>query len=448
MPHLVRLIACLGLLLLLGAAGARAEPPAMGGGKAAPKAAPGPEPGVPDAALQARIHEAIERGSAWLRRQQKPGGFMGQVVQRGTGYYQAGTSALVGLALLSAGDRRGAKPDEGTVDRIMSACRAGLGPGATSHARTTYDISVLIMFVLEYYRPAPKPSARGGTREGRAENPCSLPPDVKAWVEDLAAWLAASAKAQDDPGTPSRELGGWGYPHDRPDMSNTQYALLGLRAARDCGCSVDIGAFERALDFALAWQDADGPKARRLLPASEPGGTPYVIDSQDRARGWPYLAQPAAVRTGSMTTAGIAILSIAHDALLRPRALPRYDAARQRQVAQAIQDGFAWLDANWTVARNAGAGAPNWHHYYLYGLERAAALCGRPLVGLHDWYVEGAQHLVGSQKTDGRWSTGALGMPGEMEASDLLDTAWAVLFLERATRALPPVNPPVVTGGG
>ncbi|MFM8979780.1 MAG: hypothetical protein ACKOSS_04875, partial [Planctomycetia bacterium] len=395
-------------------------------------------------------NEALDRATAWLRAQQKPGvGWVGQVVQRGTGWYQVGSSALVGLALLSAGDRRGTRPDEGVVDRIMTACRGALGPGATSYARTTYDVSVLIMFTLEYWRPHGKAGAKAGsTREGRGDNPCSLPPEVKAWVEELAAWLAARAKSQEDSSTPARELGGWGYPHDRPDMSNTQYALLGLRAARDCGCEVDVGAFERALDFALAWQDPDGPKSRRLLPASEPGGTPYVIESADRARGWPYLLQPGGARTGSMTTAGIAVLSIAHDALLRPRALPRYDGARQRQVAQAIQDGFAWLDANWTVARNSGAGAPNWHHYYLYGLERAAALCGRPLVGLHDWYVEGAQHLVGTQHADGHWSTGALGMPGEIEASDLLDTAWAVLFLKRATRPLPPVNPPVVTGGG
>lgn len=433
-------------LVLMGSSGLRAEPPRPAGGKgAAPAAA---EPGVPDAALQARIEAVLDRAVPWLRAQQKPGaGWMGQVVQRGTGYYQVGTSALVGLALLSAGDRRGARPDEGTVDRIMSACRTAMGPGATTHARTTYDVSVLIMFTAEYWRGPVKPTAKGGTRESRGANPCNMPPDVKAWIEELAAWLVASAKVQDDPGTPARELGGWGYPHDRPDMSNTQYALLGLRAARDCGCAVDISGFERALEFALAWQDQDGPKARRLLPASEPGGTPYVIEGGDRSRGWPYLQQPDGARTGSMTTAGLAVLAIAHDALLRPRALPRYDAARQRQVSQAIQDGFAWLDTHWTVTRNAGPGAPNWHHYYLYGLERAAALCGRPLVGLHDWYVEGAQHLVGSQQQDGRWSTGALGMPGEVEASDLLDTAWAVLFLKRATRPLPPVNPPVVTGG-
>jgi hypothetical protein len=99
------------------------------------------------------------------------------------------------------------------------------------------------------------------------------------------------------------------------------------------------------------------------------------------------------------------------------------------------------------VTKNAGVGAPNWHLYYLYGLERAASLAGRGLIGQHDWYVEGAKHLVGMQKADGRWSTGALGSPGEFEGSDVLDTAWALLFLKRATRPAQPVPPPQVTEG-
>ena len=46
---------------------------------------------------------------------------------------------------------------------------------------------------------------------------------------------------------------------------------------------------------------------------------------------------------------------------------------------------------------------------------------------------------------DGRWSTGNLGTE-EYEASDVLDTAWAILFLKKATRPLEPIAAPV-TGG-
>ena len=90
----------------------------------------------------------------------------------------------------------------------------------------------------------------------------------------------------------------------------------------------------------------------------------------------------------------------------------------------------------------------NWHYYYLYGLERAAILGGRDLVGAHDWYLEGARYLLGEQAKDGHWSTGNLG-GGDVtyKASDAVDTAWAILFLARATRPSPPLRPPPVTPG-
>ncbi len=114
-------------------------------------------------------------------------------------------------------------------------------------------------------------------------------------------------------------------------------------------------------------------------------------------------------------------------------------------IGRAVQDGFAWLDKHFSVTQNPGPGAPNWHYYYLYGLERAAVFGGRVLLGKHDWYLTGARYLVGAQHPDGRWHTGTLGTK-EYEASDVLDTAWAILFLKKATRPLEPVKAPVITG--
>jgi hypothetical protein len=402
------------------------------GGKPAPKA----EPGVPDAALQERINAAIDKGAAWLRTQQKDSGWMAPVVQRGEPRYKIGTSALAGLALLASGDTRGTP----ALDKIMTVCRAEDESLGTTGGRTTYETGVLMMFTVEYYRSRAKEAPpKGGTREGRPpKNPCSLPPDVLAWLQQMVDWMVS--KQQDN--------GGWGYPAHRPDLSNTQYAILGIRAARDCGANVPATTFEKALALALAWQAQDGPKARRLLPNADPSGSPYVIEAGDRERGWPYMTAPPPAYTGSMTTAGLALLAVSHDALLRPRHLERYDSAAQRVTEQAVQDGFAWLDKHWTVERNPGPSAPNWHYYYLYGLERAAALCGRSLVGLHDWYIEGARYLVDQQKPEGFWGTGTLGFDNEYEANTLLDTCWALLFLKRATRPMPPIEPPNVTPGG
>ncbi len=444
LPHLTPLLA-VGLLALplAGPRRAAGEPPKPAPPKPVPPK-PGPnapeakKPGVPDPELQAAINAAIDRGAAWLRSQQKANGAFAPVTVHASVHFEIGASALCGLALLASGDL----PGTASVDRVMELCRGkdqALGP---TGGRTTYDTGVLIMFVTEYYRlkaPPAKPE-KGHTRQGGkgSKNPCALPPDVLAWVQDMASWLASVQK----------DTGGWGYPTNREDFSNTQYALLGLRAARDCGADVPAVVFERALRMALEWQQQDGPKVKRVTPNPDPTQGPYAFEAGDRARGWPYLRDVVnAAHTGSMTTSGLAILAIAHDALTRPKRLERYDTPLENRTTRAIQDGFCWLDVNWTVARNPGPGAPNWHLYYLYGLERACTLAARELVGLHDWYVEGARHLVDLQRPEGRWSTGALGLNGEIEASDVLDTAWALLFLERATRPAQPIPPPVVTQG-
>jgi len=148
-----------------------------------------------------------------------------------------------------------------------------------------------------------------------------------------------------------------------------------------------------------------------------------------------------------MTTAAIAVLAIANDALVKPERFSGYSEDVERNVRRSVADGFAWIDRNWAVDKNPPAGAPAWHYYYLYGLERACAFTARELIAKHDWYAEGATYLVSKQQADGRWATGVLG-GNEIAPSDLADTAWALLFLKRATRPTVPIQPPVVTEGG
>jgi hypothetical protein len=226
-------------------------------------------------------------------------------------------------------------------------------------------------------------------------------------------------------------------------VSNTQYALLGLRAARDCGAVVKALTFLRAAEWLLALQQADGPKVQRVEVGGKKGEREYVSDAGDRARGWPYQ-RPTNPTTGSTTTAALTALVIANDALLRPSRFGGYDSKKEGVVRRSVQDGFAWLDKNFSVSQNVGGSG--WLHSYLYGLERCALLAGRELVGKHDWYPLGAEHLLGTQKEDGRWATGVLGP--DTAPSDVVDTAWALLFLKRAVKPAVPVPAPVVTPGG
>jgi len=419
------LLAC----LLLGALlwGPRAE--------AGPTPKPG-DPGVPDKELQKAIDAAVEKGAAWLRAQQKSNGLLGGGVQHAKGrFYTIGTTALAGLALLAAGDKQG----DPVVDKAMEYCRKLDQTQGAGGGRTTYDTGTLLMFAVEYYRV---PETEGANKKKHsmtkkeAGDPCHLPPDVLPWIKDMAMFLVNSQEGTGD----------WGYPKPRPDNSNTQYALLGLRAARDCGGIVPGKVFLRVIERLLASQEQDGPKVLRTLGGEKKGERTYVIDAGDRARGWSYLDSPYQA-TGSMTTSGISSLAICHDALTHPE-LPIYTSQMNRKVRTAIQDGFAWLDVHFAVDHNPPNNAAAWHYYYLYGLERAAALAGRTLIGKHDWYIEGARYLVAKQKPGdvpqggGRWSTGAL---PEYEPSDALDTAWAILFLKKATRPAEPIPGPVVT---
>ncbi len=395
-------------------------------------AAPKGTPGVPDRALQKAIDKAIEKGAVYLRSEQKQNGLIGGVHHGSDRHYTVGTTALGGLALLAAGDKQGDKH----VDAAMAYCRGQDKDRGAAGSRTTYDTGTLLMFATQYYRSKAKAGGRKKrhtiTKEAK-RNPCSLPREVLEWIKDMAMFLV---NTQED-------AGGFGYPKPREDMSNTQYALLGLRAARECGGVVPGRVFKRVIDRLLILQEQDGPKVLRTLGGEKKGDSIYKIDGGDRARGWGYMAS-APGATGSMTTAGIASLAICHDALTQPKRLPIYNRKLENRVKRAVQDGFAWLDVNFTVERNPGRAAPPWHFYYLYGLERAAIYGSRTLIGAHDWYLEGARYLVGRQGGDGSWNTGMLGGK-EYKASAVLDTAWAILFLKKATRPMKPMPPPVVT---
>lgn len=400
----------------------------VGGAEAGPKG----KPGVPDRAMQKAIDKAIEKGAAFLRATQKQNGLVGGVHHGSDRHYTVGTTALAGLALLAAGDTQG----DQHVDAAMAYCRGQDKDRGAAGSRTTYDTSTLLMFATEYYRT----KAKGGKRKKRhtvtkeaKRNPCSLPKDIHAWIKDMAMFLVNTQE----------EDGGFGYPKPREDMSNTQYALLGLRAARECGGIVPGRVFKRVIDRLLAIQEQDGPKVLRTLGGEKKGDPIYKIDGGDRARGWGYMAS-AGSPTGSMTTAGIASLAICHDALTQPKRLPLYNRKLENRVKRAVQDGFSWLDLNFTVERNPGRSAPPWHFYYLYGLERAAVYGRRVLIGKHDWYLDGARLLLGRQKGDGSWNTGNLGGK-EYKASAVLDTAWAILFLKKATKPMKPMPAPVVT---
>ncbi len=178
---------------------------------------------------------------------------------------------------------------------------------------------------------------------------------------------------------------GWGNPND---LSNTQYALIGLWICMHEGL----------------WPPAD------CLPLLET----YLTESQKDDGGWGY--KKGDKTTGSMTAGGVFCLGACLRAKgnTNPLSDPR------------VQKAVAWLGSNLTFSQNPGYGKglhDGWHYYWIYSVERAGAMLDTDQFGSHRWYDEGVQYLLGAQKADGSWN-------------DILDTGYAILFLKQATRQL------------
>jgi hypothetical protein len=390
-----------------------------------------------DPELIRRINRAVERGCAWLRSKQgKDGSWRGVWHGHAEARYPWGETALCLWALRKAGEPKDA-PSLGKGFRFLR-----LMPLAK-----VYEVSVLAL-ALEARHTLIRP----GKREYTQPPPRVRMPDAdNDWMRECIAWLVTNRenswrlfgipadRARSTPDT-------WHYPGPAgtmTDHSNTQLALLALKAGRRCGIPVPLDAWVNTVRHFVETQETSGPEVRRVVVVEDP---PYRIYRKTRitdfARGWCYDAHRNPVSgskdkhlaaTGSMTTVGVSSLALALSEL-RPGQLPK----KLRPLAvKGIWDGLAWLDRHWRVDTNPRHPGGLWHYYYLYGVERAAVLTGQRNIGRRDWYREGAEYLLARQKSDGSWDDPRC--PGPLNNS-----CFALLFLTKATV---PLGVPV-TGGG
>ena len=275
------------------------------------------------------------------------------------------------------------------------------------------------------------------------------------------------------PGQPS---GGRASGGNEWDHSNTQYALLGLGAAKRLGVKVSSKDLYQALEALLAGQESSGPSVESFsVPAADASWDEIETLAEDlaqaraqaaegqsddrvtrtrsfysshppqtmQARGWGYVfsgpsndhpaaSQSHALQPGnSMTAACVASLIVLKSVLGKSRS---YERKFGEAVDRAIRDGVAYLARNWTVRDQRHP------YYYLYGLERVGVLSGCFELGGHDWYVEGAAQLVRDQGRDGSWgSSQAVTRMDQVNA--LPQTSFALLFLARGTPPLVPELP-------
>ncbi|MGE0713729.1 MAG: glycogen-binding domain-containing protein [Planctomycetota bacterium] len=407
-------------------------------------ATPGLAFGVTDAEVNAAVEKARDH---LLGRQDKATGAFKDVWEpKG---YKSGETALTLLALLKAG----VPPGDPRIE-------AGFAWFLQQPIERVYDVSVGILAIEARYMPAETKSIDDPaplTTQVRRRFKQKAPPRDRDWLIKAAAFLE---KYQDASGL-------WRYPfYGEADVSNTQFAVLALKAAHRLGVKVSPQPFWRAAEAMLKHQQQSGQKVSVFpVPAAdrkieglldkreqekkkkkkEHGGgtrerdeeTPTVTSTTRgmSARGWGY--KPGDGPRGSMTAAGVAILVVCKSQL---EEVKRYEKALADPVDQALRDGAAWLALHFAADKNPGA-EPDWLFYYLYTLERAGTLLALERFGGRAWYEEGAKAILARQQQDGRFLATTQGQAD----GDLAGTCLALLFLKRSTV---PVMKRVVTGGG
>ena len=306
------------------------------------------------AVTSAQVHAAIRKGVHFLRRSQRRNGSWPRY--RG---FDGGATSLATVALLAAGVP--------ASDRGVSAAVARL---RKLDSEETYVVALQAMALAK-----------------------SDPQRHWQKLVDVAGLLAAGQHRR------GKYQGMWGYNldrDDRADNSNTQFALLGLKAANEAGVEIDRGVWERALAHWTKDQNRDG--------------------------GWGY---GSASSYGSMTCAGVASLIICGARLESSRV--RWANGQPVDCGTYSHDrslggGIHWLTKNFSVGSNPHHGA--WYYYYMYALERAGRLSGLPRFGNYDWYREGAVALLRRQHhRKGMWQ-------GRGE-SEVVATSFALLFLAK-----------------
>ncbi|MBN1911337.1 MAG: DUF4159 domain-containing protein [Pirellulales bacterium] len=319
-----------------------------------------------------QVREAMRRGLNHLKRRQNPDGSWPDygIDQDG------GLTSLCTLAMLNSG----VGLDDPAVARAMNWLRS-------HRLNSTYAVSLQTMVF------------------------CKADPvrDIELIKRNVKRLEETQSISHDKPGR-----GGWAYPRHDVDNSNSQFALLALHEAERAGAPVDDRTWQLAKVYWERAQNRDGSWGYR-----EPMGP-----NRQEIGG-----------TGSMTCAGIASMMIVNDEVHPPDATVIGDSikccncTRRDDDNDRVERGLAWLERNFSISRNPGQTKNHWKFYYLYGVERVGRLSAQRFIGQHDWYREGADHLVN------REIAGASYWIGEyLEKNDLVATSFALLFLSKGRR--------------
>lgn len=228
--------------------------------------------------------------------------------------------------------------------------------------------------------------------------------------------------------------GAWYYPNQggNGDTSITQYAVLGMWSAERAGLNVPASVWDEMAIWHLKTQLGNGAFSYHPGEPAESGPAP------------------------ALTIGGAANLLLARRFLFGEKSHSNEDDEKDAAAQKKLFGVLESVDLDEASKRKGGdadegkvsstAGSISqsvsrarhraavvfrlpppiqFKMYYLYALERMAALGNFKMLGAHDWYAEGARLLVTQQQPSGTWTID--------RGDPIASAAFGLLFLTRST---------------
>lgn len=358
--------------------------------------------------LAAGIRVAVEKGRRFLLPR------LAEQVRSPDSGYPMGHLGLYLAAVLKAGTPVGDPVVQGAMERLD-----GLP------IRRTYSVACYLFALDAYWQAKYRESlrrARSSERTAVGEAVPNVPPDgpIRSKMKELVDWLVRGSG------------GTWSYTgRGLGDHSNTQFAILGLDIGLQNGIPVPLEVFRAIAEHFVATHSPTQDSRQFAVTFKTPAWEGITTGVSRRTSfvaypgGWHYHSSGPAGQRQTMTAAGVSSLLVARRALERAG---EYQGQLAWDVDRRIESGLGWMAEYWPQY----TASYRWSYYGLYSVEKAGDIGGIVSFGSVNWYVEGAQLLLDRQRPDGSWG-------------DDVDTAFALLFLTRATRShLQTLGPPVL----
>lgn len=224
--------------------------------------------------------------------------------------------------------------------------------------------------------------------------------------------------------------GGFGYgDEERPDMSNTNFALDALRAA---GAGADDPAMQKALKFLERCQNRSETNTTEIsrdgivaVAGNDGGGIYFPGKSQAGSNKSADGKKEIPRSYGSMTYALVKGFVFAGLTKEDPRLKAAYDWCKKNYTLDHVPGYEEMAKASPRIAYQG-------LFYYYLTMATALKALGDDVIETpdgqkHDWRAEMASRLASMQKPDGAWTND--NAPRWWEGDEIIATAYAVLTL-------------------